>query len=138
MHLRNVPKGNKIGRSDRNIVGQFGDLGHINQIFGSTDAGIILENCGGAILNTQGRLDDPNLVQNNLVSNCATGLRITGNAQANIIGGEKAGSKGPGLIQITEGLHRGKQLVSKLQGGRHPHFRQHHPPALPAQPDPQQ
>lgn len=92
IHLRNGTRGNIIGEAGvRTFVPSTPTafqyyVDSRNRIYYCTDAGILIENSGG-VLEVDGSISDPNLIQANEIWRNGDGIRLGPGAWANEIGG---------------------------------------------------
>lgn len=101
--LRDGPMGTIVGQPGPmrgSLFGAFSDVDNVNSIKYCREAGIVLDNCGGFI-DADGERVMPNVLRNNAINNCATGILIQNDAQVNDIGGPR-GFTGSGFVQISQ------------------------------------
>ncbi len=123
VHIKDGPKGNTIGymgdHVEFNIGNDFFVFRFANVIANCKEAGILLENCGGA-LDANGRLVSPNVIQNNHIGEQdfggngpnTVGIKIINNAQGNIIGGPLAGQRNNIRFNLKAGIQMNRNVVS--------------------------
>ncbi len=103
IHLRNGTRGNQIGvigPMDKDL--SFGPRRESVSVVGARGPGLWLEACGGSV-GTDGEMSLPNVVHNCAFNSCETGILISDDAMANVIGGTRGGGpESDGFVNFND------------------------------------